>query len=72
MGKLIFIALTIALIYYLFARAKPRDRSNMRDKTQKRHEIMLECTHCGTYVSEQESLIIDGKFYCSKECADIH
>ncbi len=71
MGRLILLALLAAFIYYVFIRKPKKHQAHACERGEKNEEIMLECERCGTYVSKQESLIVDGKFYCSKECAQI-
>ena len=74
--KLLVIALLITAIYYLFIRQpkktegsgtkKPKDKNS--DKSA---EVMVECAKCGTFISSKEALIKDGRYYCSKECAEL-
>ncbi|PKT76360.1 PP0621 family protein [Helicobacter winghamensis] len=65
MLKWIIFILCIIGIYFFFFR-KPTQK---RNKQNKQDSIMLECTKCGTYVSTDEAIIQDGKYFCSKECA---
>ncbi|MGP1580971.1 MAG: PP0621 family protein [Wolinella sp.] len=71
MGRLILLALLAAFIYYVFIRKPKELREERGENGEKAEEIMLECDRCGVYVSKQESFIVDGKFYCSKECAQV-
>ncbi|TLD84024.1 hypothetical protein LS70_004250 [Helicobacter sp. MIT 11-5569] len=65
MLKWIIFALCIFGIYFFFFR-KPKESQK---KEHKKDSIMLECNTCGIYVSSEEAIIQDGKYYCSKECA---
>jgi uncharacterized protein len=64
--KLIILAGLIYGVYYFFFK-KPilgkNSSSNMPSDT------VVECVECSTYVSTEEAIIKDGKYYCSKECA---
>lgn len=67
MLKWILFTLCIVGIYLLFFK-KPK-ATHRENKEYKKDSIMLECSTCGTYVSSDEAIIQDGKYYCSKECA---
>ena len=74
--KLLVIALVIAAVYYLFFRKpvkKTEDTSGNGQKKQdkKPEDLMVECAKCGTFVSSKEALIKDGRYFCSKECAEL-
>ncbi|WP_299548529.1 PP0621 family protein [uncultured Helicobacter sp.] len=66
MLKWIIFALCIVGIYFFFFR-KPK--AHINNQEHKKDSIMLECTKCATYVSSDEAIIQDGKYYCSKECS---
>jgi len=69
--KFLILAVIFFLIYtMLFKKSKkemPHKKRNGKKKVS--GDIMLECTKCETFVSEDEAILKDGKFYCSKECA---
>jgi uncharacterized protein len=60
--KILLLAAVIGGIYYFFIKKRPQ--------ISKDSEIMVECNKCGTFVSNKEAIIKDGKYYCSKECAN--
>ncbi len=31
-------------------------------------DTLVECETCHTYVTVKESIIVNGKYYCSREC----
>ena len=61
--KIVLLAVVIGTIYYFFIKKKP-----LPDKSS---EVMVECDKCSTYVSSKEAIIKDGKYYCSKKCAEV-
>jgi uncharacterized protein len=66
--KFLALAAILFLIYVtFFKKSKKEVHSDQKDKNS--GDVMLECSQCGTFVSEDESIVKDGKFYCSKECA---
>ena len=79
--KILVFALVVAAVWFFFFRKKevaeqqPKEKrdSFSGGKGEKRApgEVMLECAKCGTFVSSAEAIIKDGRYYCSKECAEI-
>ena len=79
--KLLLIIVVIAIVYFIFIKKKPlknnSKKSSVRsDKKQKnsgeRQESneMIECSTCGIYSELDESLLSNGKYYCSVECVE--
>ena len=76
--KLIILALIVYVIYTLFfkegnlidkmkeASSKPSKKGDDQDV-----DTVVECQKCGVYVSIDEAILKDGKYYCSKECAEL-
>lgn len=69
MLKWLLLILLIVGVYVLFFRNK--ERKETKTPKQRQDSIMLECAECGTYVSSEEVIVKDGKYYCSKECAKL-
>ena len=75
--KLLVIVLVIGAIWYLFfrkpAKKTPTDTGSTGSKKEdkKLEEIMVECAKCGTFVSSKEAIIKDGRYFCSKACAEL-
>jgi len=74
------ILLTIAVIagIYFFLIKKPQVAQKRQERAEDERrkykddeDIMVECEKCGTFVSSKEAVIVDGKYYCSKNCAGI-
>lgn len=64
MKFLLFVGL-LSAVYFLFFKKKsltPPSSDNSQE------EAMIPCAKCGTYVQVKESLMRDGKYYCSREC----
>jgi uncharacterized protein len=67
MLKLLLLAGVLVSVYFLFFKKKslnPPSSDNFQD------EAMIPCSACGTYVQVKETLIRDGKYYCSRECLE--
>lgn len=69
--KILIFGIVLFCIYVFFFKTKRTEdvsRSSSKRKTIE-GETMVECKHCSTFISDKESIIKDGAFYCSKECA---
>lgn len=65
MGKILFITIIIALIYFIIS-----SKFQKRDKNDESVQNFVECDCCKTYVDINETKSIgNGKFIC-KECLD--
>ncbi|WP_104697004.1 MULTISPECIES: PP0621 family protein [unclassified Helicobacter] len=60
MKFLIFVVLIVAVVWYFF---RKKEIKKQDDK-----QTMIECKNCGIYVSLEESIVYQGKNYCSVEC----
>ncbi len=73
---LLTIAVIAAVYFFLIKKPQVAKKRREREEAEKRkpgldEEIMVECEKCGTYISSKEALIVSGKYYCSKECAEV-
>lgn len=67
--KLIIFAAVALLVYKLFGGKLPTLGGKKSPQNKKIDEdTMVECSQCGTYVTINESIIRNGKYYCD-ECA---
>ena len=69
--KLVIVAVIIYVIYFVLFKKPSMQKRAKGQKDIIDSETMLECKECGAYVSGDEAIIKDGKFYCSKECAKL-
>lgn len=76
--KLILLAAVVYGIYILFFRNgnivdKMREKKSGTSpkKEEKDVDTVVECAKCGLYVSVDEAILKDGKYYCSKTCAEV-
>jgi len=67
--KLIIFAIAGVMIYkFLGGKLPTINKSSEAKKLDE--DTLVECEKCGTYVTVKESIVMHGKFYCSKECLD--
>jgi len=63
--KLLLLGAVIYAVYFYFFKNGGFSKKIDKDDS----ETMVECAACGTYISVKDSIIKDGKHYCSNECA---
>lgn len=54
-------------VYYLFFKKKPISSSR---NDELKGSDMVECASCGVYSQLDDSILSDGKYYCSKKCME--
>jgi len=66
--KILAILMVLFLVYLIFFK-KGREKDIIQaKKDEKISDEMVECPTCKTYVSQNEAILSNGKFYCSEEC----
>ncbi len=72
MIKLILFLIILYIIYTLFFKKSSlkMDRKKKKD-IKESSETMVECQKCGLFISSKDAIIKNGKYYCSKECAEL-
>jgi uncharacterized protein len=68
--KLIIFAAIGIFIYKLLGGRLPTLGTKQRKPKEKRpdSDTLVECSRCSTYVTIEESILVNGKYYCD-ECA---
>ena len=67
----ILAVLAVLFVVYLIFFKKGREKDiTTNKKSHKISDEMVECPSCSTYVSQNEAILSNGKFYCSKDCLD--
>lgn len=69
--KLLIFVAVVVLIYVFFFKNSRKEEIKESKKSSKKIEgdTMVECAKCSTFISDKDSIIKDGQFFCSKECA---
>ncbi len=65
--KLLIFVIAGLAIYKLFGGKFP-SLAKKRNEKKLDADTLIECAKCGTYVTIKESIIVNGKYYCSDEC----
>jgi len=63
--KLLVVIAVIGTIYFLFFKKKEKKKIITQEKDANE---MVECSVCGIYCEIDDSLLSNGKYYCSNEC----
>ena len=72
--KFLVLAAIFFLIYVAFFKKSNKEVQSQKKQNKKyepKGDVMMECEKCETFVSEDEAIIKDAKFYCSKKCAGL-
>ena len=68
MSRLLFL-FAIAVIVYLLLKSfrnKMSGKNAPGENTSGQAEDMVRCVHCGVHLPKHESILVDGRFYCSE------
>ena len=65
--KLLLVAFAALLIYKFFGGKLPKFGKSPHEKKLD-DDTLVECTKCHTYITVKESIVVGGKYYCSREC----
>ncbi|MGC9350576.1 MAG: PP0621 family protein [Sulfurovum sp.] len=68
--KIIIFAVVTLLIYKFLGGKLPTIGKKSPEEKKIDEDTLVECETCHTFVTLKESIIINGKYYCSQECAD--
>ena len=72
MLKYLLVVAVIGFVYFFFIKKKPLKKPSFK-ATSKDSELksndMVECPTCGVYSEIDDSILSNGKYYCSAECA---
>jgi uncharacterized protein len=64
--KLLTIIAVIFFVYIIFFKKNREDSINKRDDEV--IDTMEECPTCKTFISRDDAILSNGKYYCSNEC----
>jgi len=66
--KLLLFAVIGVLVYRALGGKVPILDGEKKTKDTLTDDTLVACDTCGTYVTIKESIVVNGKHYCSKEC----
>ncbi len=64
MIKILIIGVVLYLVYKFFFNKK----NSIQSDTKQLEEELIDCPTCGTYISKEEAILSNGKYYCSDKC----
>lgn len=68
--KILLVLVVIGAVYFIFFKKKPSN--GVKSKRSKNEKLesndMVECPTCGVYTEINDSILSNGKYYCSDEC----
>ncbi|MCK9337440.1 MAG: hypothetical protein M0P43_06390 [Arcobacteraceae bacterium] len=67
--KVLVFIFILVLVYLVFFRKKRiSNNSTNNNKKDEIADTLIECNTCGIYITKDESILSNGKYFCSKEC----
>ena len=75
MIKFLILAGILYVVYIAFFKKQTISNSSSNKPKRDREkdvDTVTECYECKTYVSIKEAILVDGKYFCSKECVDAY
>ncbi len=66
--KLVALIVVGFLIYVVFFKKSREEQIKKNKKNEEITDTMVECPKCNVFVSKDEAILSNGKYYCSKEC----
>lgn len=68
--KILTVAIILFLVYIVFFKKNREDviKRNVKKEQEKNEDIMEECPTCKTFISKDEAILSNGRYYCSNEC----
>lgn len=68
--KLLLIIGLIGAVYFIFFKKSTPLTAERKNKSKKKDDesTMVECSECSVYVSIDEAIVSNGKYFCSQEC----
>ncbi len=67
MGRLLFFAIIAVLVFWLITRFIRKEESQGKESRSIEGEDMVCCAYCTLHLPRSESIVIQDKYFCSKE-----
>jgi len=68
--KVLAVAAVLFLVYLVFFKKSREQNIKNSKKYDQITDDMVECPTCKTYVSKDDAILSNGRYYCSKECLE--
>jgi uncharacterized protein len=75
LGRLLFFALIVVFFVWVirsYRRAIKKQQEEAHKASSVEGEDMVRCVHCGVHLPRSESIVSEGKFFCSDEHRRLH
>jgi len=66
--KILAIGVVLFFVYIVFFKKNREASIKNKKKYDQITDTMVECPTCSVYVSKEESILSNGKYYCSEKC----
>lgn len=68
--KFLTVTVILFLVYLVFFKKNREQNIKNSKKYDQITDDMVECPTCKTYVSKDDAILSNGRYYCSQECLD--
>ena len=68
--KILAISVVLFLVYIVFFKKNRESKIDKRKKYDQITDTMVECPSCNVFVSKEEAILSNGKYYCSEKCLE--
>ena len=65
--KILTLLAVIFMVYIIFFK-KNREQNISNKKNEEITDTMVECPTCKVYVSKDDAILSNGRYFCSSEC----
>ena len=66
--KILAVSAVLLLVYMVFFKKSREKNIKKDDKYDQITDTLEACPKCGTYVSKDDAILSNGKYYCSEDC----
>ncbi len=70
MFKWLMVIAVVYIVYTMFIKKQPIKNQKAKKAKKLDSNDMVECSTCGIFVSVDEAIISNKKYYCSKKCLE--
>ena len=70
MFKILLLAGLAYVVYLVFFKKSSLLQPKNKEEKNETVDDMIECAHCSTYVTQDEAILSQGKYFCSQTCVN--
>jgi len=67
MVKILLLAIVVWLLFLIIRRYNRSLQSGSASSKTAASAVMVQCRHCGLHIPKEDSIAVEGQFYCCEE-----